>query len=320
LGVSVIETSADSNVDMAQQDVVLLDIHSITDELNLDALFPQWLTERIPPPMMILGTGVKGLSQSLGNRKFVCINSPITGKKLMVALRTVSSTKPPIPISSHSEVSHPIDETSISSWQKNGTAFSPGNEISGPPGTTTSQPALSNLSELPERPVQVPSQSTSIKSPSIPASECRFKRFLLVDDNSINRKVLAAFVKRLDRPYVTASDGAEAVRLYQKAALDEADSFDCIFMDVSMPVMDGFQAVVAIWQFEMQQQQAKPGPQTDGAVDRALPAATLCSYIFALTGLGSEEARSSARISGVDTFLLKPLKFKDVEPLLRAMT
>jgi DNA-binding response OmpR family regulator len=41
------------------------------------------------------------------------------------------------------------------------------------------------------------------------------------------------------------------------------------------------------------------------------------SNIMAFTGLGSEEARSMARNSGFDLFLVKPVKFKDVEPLLR---
>jgi CheY-like chemotaxis protein len=67
--------------------------------------------------------------------------------------------------------------------------------------------------------------------------------------------VLAAFVKRLERPYVTVSDGAEAVRLYQAAAPEGSDPFDCIFMNISMPVMNGFQAVTVIRQFEERQQQ-----------------------------------------------------------------
>jgi CheY-like chemotaxis protein len=71
-----------------------------------------------------------------------------------------------------------------------------------------------------------------------------------------------------------------------------------VFMDISMPVMDGFQAVAAIRRVE----------EEHGRGER--------SYIFALTGLGSEKARMEARKAGFDEFLLKPVRFKDVGPLL----
>jgi DNA-binding response OmpR family regulator len=41
------------------------------------------------------------------------------------------------------------------------------------------------------------------------------------------------------------------------------------------------------------------------------------SHIVALTGLGSDEARSMARDTGFDLFLVKPVKFRDLEPMLR---
>ena len=57
----------------------------------------------------------------------------------------------------------------------------------------------------------------------------RFKHFLLVDDNRINLRVLAAFAKHLDVLYSIAADGAELVRLYKNATLEESNPFDYIY-------------------------------------------------------------------------------------------
>jgi CheY-like chemotaxis protein len=39
-------------------------------------------------------------------------------------------------------------------------------------------------------------------------------------------------------------------------------------------------------------------------------------YVLALTGLGSKSAREEAKGAGFDEFLLKPVRFGDVLPLL----
>jgi signal transduction histidine kinase len=167
---------------------------------------------------------------------------------------------------------------------------------------------------------QSPVQAAALLKPN---SACRFHRLLLVDDNPINLKMLCAFAKRLNVPYSSATDGEEAVRLYQAAAEQEDPqmSYDCIFMDISMPVMDGFQAVSKIRRIEdefvkkIAQSQSNDASKhnLDGAAGDAGGAR---AYIFALTGLGSEKARKQARCSGFDEFLLKPVRFKDILPML----
>ena len=62
------------------------------------------------------------------------------------------------------------------------------------------------------------------------------KRALVVDDNSINIKVLCALLKKLDIESSFAENGQEAVDLCQ------TQGFDIIFMDCQMPVMDGLAA------------------------------------------------------------------------------
>ncbi|KAI6768038.1 hypothetical protein HG530_006047 [Fusarium avenaceum] len=123
----------------------------------------------------------------------------------------------------------------------------------------------------------------------------RTPEFLLVDDNFINLKILSSYMKKLKQPYQTASDGLEAVTAYEA----DPGRFSCILMDISMPIMDGFEATRRIRAFESQ---------------RGLRPA----LILALTGLASEEAQREATVSGLDMFLTKPVRLKELGPILRA--
>ena len=61
-------------------------------------------------------------------------------------------------------------------------------------------------------------------------------RVLLVEDNPVNRRVATAILKKYGCDVTEAENG--------RVALDvlETKSFDCVFMDVQMPEMDGFAA------------------------------------------------------------------------------
>ena len=67
---------------------------------------------------------------------------------------------------------------------------------------------------------------------------------LLVEDNFVNQKVAQKFLERLGCNAVLAGNGAVAVDLFTK------QRFDLIFMDLQMPVMDGFTATARIRELE----------------------------------------------------------------------
>ncbi|KAF5011133.1 hypothetical protein FDECE_2741 [Fusarium decemcellulare] len=113
-------------------------------------------------------------------------------------------------------------------------------------------------------------------------------KFLLVDDNHINLKILSAYMKKLQLPYDTALNGKEAVDLYMQSP----QSYVCILLDISMPVMNGFEAARQIRAFESQHD-----------VEKGV-------LILALSGLASEEAQREAYGCGFDLFLLKPVKLQ----------
>ncbi|KAK4996724.1 hypothetical protein LTR66_003724 [Elasticomyces elasticus] len=134
---------------------------------------------------------------------------------------------------------------------------------------------------------------------------CSQPRILLVDDNKINLKLLHTFMrKRAYSDVHHAEDGAQAVDLYIKLA-DAGKPPEIVFMDISMPIMDGFEATRRIREYEDKKRDTMTVMQT--------PAPAL---IIALTGNASARDQNEAFTSGVDVYLTKPVSFKEVGRLL----
>jgi CheY-like chemotaxis protein len=62
------------------------------------------------------------------------------------------------------------------------------------------------------------------------------RRILLVEDNEVNREVIAEMLRRLGHLVATAVDGESAL------AILAAEPFDLVFMDVQLPGIDGLEA------------------------------------------------------------------------------
>ncbi|KAF7956495.1 hypothetical protein EAE96_003833 [Botrytis aclada] len=112
---------------------------------------------------------------------------------------------------------------------------------------------------------------------------------LLVEDNTINMKILIACMKKLSVQYYCAVNGLHAVTTYQNAKVKP----DIILMDISMPIMNGFEASRKIRGLEK-----KEGWKA--------------SVIVAVTGLASDESQREAYSSGINLFLSKPVPLKEL--------
>lgn len=66
------------------------------------------------------------------------------------------------------------------------------------------------------------------------------KKILVVEDNYMNRKYISTLLNKWNYTFKMAHNGKEGVEM----AMEE--KFDVIFMDVQMPVMDGYEATIAI--------------------------------------------------------------------------
>lgn len=131
------------------------------------------------------------------------------------------------------------------------------------------------------------------------------KHVLIVDDNDINVKILATQVKKLRFTCATAANGRQAVEAFRKSVQGEGSStFDLVLMDVSMPVMNGYEATRAIREIEAGVLEGRSGESAE-----RVP-------VVALTGLGSAEARIEGFASGMDLFFTKPVSVSRIRTLL----
>jgi CheY-like chemotaxis protein len=106
-------------------------------------------------------------------------------------------------------------------------------------------------------------------------------KILLVEDNEMNRDMLARRLERRGYQVVIAVDGDQGVRLAQEEAPD------LILMDMSLPVLDGWEAT----------RQLKATPVT-----QAIP-------IIALTAHAMSGDREKALEAGCNDYDSKPIEF-----------
>lgn len=111
---------------------------------------------------------------------------------------------------------------------------------------------------------------------------------LVVDDNPINLRMAVMMLERLRCHVETAEGGSEAVQAVARG------HFDLVVMDCHMPEVDGFEATRRI--------------RSAAAPIRDVP-------IIALTASSDPEDANRARAAGMNAFLEKPLRQKDLERL-----
>jgi CheY-like chemotaxis protein len=85
------------------------------------------------------------------------------------------------------------------------------------------------------------------------------------------------------------------------------EGYNIIFMDISVPILDGFGATRQIRQTE------RARKDKAGRESAATPSPAL---VIALTGLASSRDQSEALTSGINLFLTKPVAFKEVGKML----
>ncbi|KAF9244026.1 hypothetical protein DTO013E5_6467 [Penicillium roqueforti] len=122
---------------------------------------------------------------------------------------------------------------------------------------------------------------------------------LLVEDNDINLQILVAHMKKEGYRYTIARNGLEASNAFKA----HPGKFGVVLMDISMPVMDGFESARLIRKAEQEYQ---------NTLDISAKGSFRPATIVAMTGLASASAQHEAYGSGMDLFLTKPIKRKDL--------
>ena len=124
---------------------------------------------------------------------------------------------------------------------------------------------------------------------SFPHKENQNLSILVVEDNNVNREVLGDMLKGLGHSVSRATNGVEA--------LDCANiqSFDIIFMDINMPVMDGIETTHRI--------------RADSKLNSK-------ACIVGLTAHGSDEFGEEAQQAGMDNFFTKPIRLEALRKII----
>ncbi|MGI9386163.1 MAG: response regulator, partial [Methyloligellaceae bacterium] len=114
---------------------------------------------------------------------------------------------------------------------------------------------------------------------------------LVADDNPVNREVILEVFRRLSVTAETVVDGRAAVDAFQHG------QYDLVFMDCSMPVMDGFDATRLIRDME------------NARGSESVP-------IIALTALLAGGRKNEWSDAGMDDILTKPYTIRDLADCL----
>lgn len=116
-------------------------------------------------------------------------------------------------------------------------------------------------------------------------------KILIVEDFDINSQVLEIMLKNRGHESDIAVNGLEALKLY------ESGVYDLIFMDVRMPIMDGYEAADRIRQMENERKMEKT------------PIIALSADIFV-------DRKDKQVFENFDKIILKPIRIDLIDEVL----
>ncbi|KAI0351442.1 hypothetical protein OH77DRAFT_1429748 [Trametes cingulata] len=145
--------------------------------------------------------------------------------------------------------------------------------------------------------------STSSRSHSEVSSLPRL-RILIVEDNDINRMILAKRLSLDGHTVVNTTNGQEGIEVVQSDR-----NFDCVLMDIQMPLINGYEATERIRALEKETE----------LLDRISHRLNGRIPIFAVSASLFEHQRDELFRLGMDGWILKPIDFKRLRTILRGV-
>ena len=118
----------------------------------------------------------------------------------------------------------------------------------------------------------------------------RVLQVLLAEDHVVNQKVAVGLIQGVGHEVVVVGDGRLAVEAWREGA------FDLILMDISMPEMDGFEALAVI-------------RRDEATTGEHIP-------VVALTAHAMKGDRERCLEAGFDHYLSKPIRSADIQAVL----
>lgn len=119
------------------------------------------------------------------------------------------------------------------------------------------------------------------------------KHFLVIDDNKINRTIVKRLLGERGLIIDECDSGVRAIEIMSSPTADE---YDMIFMDIQMPIMNGYEATDAIRNLDSKKAKEIP--------------------IIAMTADAFEDDKKRAREHGMNGHVTKPFKVDELVPVL----
>ncbi|KAB5591393.1 Phytochrome-like histidine kinase [Ceratobasidium theobromae] len=136
-------------------------------------------------------------------------------------------------------------------------------------------------------------------------------RILVVEDDDTNRRILCKRLAMDGHEVLHTTNGQEAVQ-----KVEDDREWDCVLMDIQMPILDGFGATKAIRKLEATSFAETSTIPTDRASMRLngrIP-------IFAVSASLREKQREEMHDLGMDGWILKPIGFDRLRTIMKGIT
>ena len=120
-------------------------------------------------------------------------------------------------------------------------------------------------------------------------------KILVAEDNEINAEIISELLDSIGIKCVIAEDGLEALRVFTEESPDE---FDMIFMDIQMPIMDGYESARRI-------------RASNNTRAKSIP-------IIAMTANAFEDDVKASMASGMNAHISKPIDFERLKSIIKS--
>lgn len=186
-----------------------------------------------------------------------------------------------------------------------------GGQVSEQPHTIAQIPVQPCVQDQPvavaERGKTMQPSSPPDSTPVVGKQRTEGLRVLIVEDNEINRVLLDKRLRMSGHTVVNTMNGQECVELIE---MDQA--FDVVFMDIQMPILDGFQATRRIRETESKLKATNTSSSTfrlSNQLNGRIP-------VFAISASLQESQREMLMEHGMDGWILKPVDFKRLKVII----
>ena len=120
-------------------------------------------------------------------------------------------------------------------------------------------------------------------------------KILVAEDNEINAEIITELLDSIGIKCVIAEDGFEAFKVFTEESPDE---FDMIFMDIQMPIMDGYESARRI-------------RASNNTRAKSIP-------IIAMTANAFEDDVKASMASGMNAHISKPIDFERLKSIIKS--